>query len=510
MDANLNFLTASAPGALSLGDNTPSVESKSPASRSMLGQEFANLMRSLLPDSERQGLAAANPVAGANSLQTLNLGNQFSLVTSATPQPDEDSLAAFAKSQGLADSAVQALFGDLKPLTSKLIQTDKLQGIPDVASATTPAEPSSATNLLSLTPGWFVSNPIAQSQAAATFPVPPVAHAETALPALASIKASGWPLTLNSASPADSGAADDGSTAKLVNLLAAHGASASITQLPKNDTVPLVGPQDPAQGTEAPEPGPLDVMRLRLIPAWETMTRELAKATGSEQAMTWANLANGLLAKAQTNSVAESVIDLGDALIGSAIDTPDGISTVSATFNNDNLAQLGHAAEQAPTLNLTDKSTSTTALSPLTDRAAQISQMADKLGQALSERMQNQIEQGQWKLELRLKPAHLGKISVELDMNSGILDAVFKSDNALTRELIAQGQQKLRDNLAQAGMTVANVWVNSNGQQSTGGNPTPRQSPAQVQIPQSEPTVATDLKVLVKSAKSTDGWDELV
>jgi len=54
------------------------------------------------------------------------------------------------------------------------------------------------------------------------------------------------------------------------------------------------------------------------------------------------------------------------------------------------------------------------------------------------------------------------------------------------------------------------VWVNSNNQQSTGGNSTPRQMstpnfPAQV-----ESVDAIEAKKAPNIAKSSDGWDELV
>lgn len=95
-------------------------------------------------------------------------------------------------------------------------------------------------------------------------------------------------------------------------------------------------------------------------------------------------------------------------------------------------------------------------------------------------------------------------------MNSGGLDALFKSDNPLTRELISQGSAKLRDNLAQVGMTVANVWVNGDGQQKTGGNPTPRQPSVSSNITNPEPNQETVLKIQAPRAKSADGWDEMV
>ena len=254
----------------------------------------------------------------------------------------------------------------------------------------------------------------------------------------------------------------------------------------------------------------VDAMRMRLVPTWENMTRQLANANGNDQAMIWANLASGWSAKAQKMGSADAVIDLGDTSIGASTDTGDGLGTVSATFNNDNNAQLVRGPDQAPSLNLSGKPTGPGVTDASIDRAAQVSQLADKLGQALSERLQHQIEQGQWKLELRLKPAHLGKISVELDMNAGGLDALFKTDNLMTRDLIAQGTQRLRDNLAQAGMTVANVWVNSQSQPNSGGNSTPRRPSEVVASGSVEPMSAVEEKKPLNIAKSSDGWDQLV
>jgi flagellar hook-length control protein FliK len=62
-------------------------------------------------------------------------------------------------------------------------------------------------------------------------------------------------------------------------------------------------------------------------------------------------------------------------------------------------------------------------------------------------------------------------------MHAGGLDALFSSDNNVTRELLAQGSAKLKDTLAQSGMEVASVWVNGDGSRKSGGNPTPGRSP---------------------------------
>jgi hypothetical protein len=59
-------------------------------------------------------------------------------------------------------------------------------------------------------------------------------------------------------------------------------------------------------------------------------------------------------------------------------------------------------------------------------------------------------------------------------------------------------------------MAVANVWVNSDGQQQTGGNPTPRQTAAGVAPSGSAMSSPAEVNVQAQRAKSKDGWDELV
>jgi hypothetical protein len=138
--------------------------------------------------------------------------------------------------------------------------------------------------------------------------------------------------------------------------------------------------------------------------------------------------------------------------------------------------------------------------------------LADKLGKAMGERLQEQLERGEWKLQLKLNPAHLGKIDVELDMNSGGLDAVFKTDNMLTRELISQGMNKLKDSLSQTGMTVANVWVNSENQRQSGGNSTPRQqteSDNSVNNPVNAVSGASVAESRIRELRSSNAWDTL-
>jgi flagellar hook-length control protein FliK len=58
-------------------------------------------------------------------------------------------------------------------------------------------------------------------------------------------------------------------------------------------------------------------------------------------------------------------------------------------------------------------------------------------------------------------------------MHAGGLDASFSADNAITRELMVQGSNRLKETLADAGMTVASVTVNRDQSRQPGGNSTP-------------------------------------
>jgi flagellar hook-length control protein FliK len=246
---------------------------------------------------------------------------------------------------------------------------------------------------------------------------------------------------------------------------------------------------------------------MRMVPAWENMTRQLSQLNGTNQSAAWGELtANLFNSRAKGGEVNEIVLDLGS-------DDPDLMSALDALADNHSHTPLLHSDSARNTASLSALGSAATnaalANPELTERAAQIKDMADKLGKAMAERLQDQMERGEWKLQLKLNPAHLGKIDVELDMRTGGLDAVFKTDNPVTRELIAQGMPKLRDSLAQSGMTVANVWVNSENQKGSGGNSTPRQntdSDSSVNAPVTEVRAA---EPRIKELRSSDAWDTL-
>ena len=477
MDANLNFLTPASSQPSSIGAPSGSGGLDPNLAKPMSGQEFAGVMRDLMAKGERQdvaGTATGTPLdAGANALQTLALGNQFAVITTATPLPDSSSLAQFARAQGLSESAVQALFGDM-PVQSPAVDNP----------AMSLANMGMAGFALPLNP---LANPINQASATDNSTL-------TLMPGAA---AQGWAQARTSGS----------AVSDLLQAAGATGVIQSITG-PGLGAAPSNALGSPDQLAEiAPELGPLDAMRMRMVPGWENITRQLAQMKGTDQAAAWGQLtANLLSSKALGETAKEIALDLGadDPDLMAALDAMKDSSGQPSPLPSDS------ARNTAASGALGAAATSAALANPgLTDRAAQIQDLADKLGKAMGERLQEQLERGEWKLQLKLNPAHLGKIDVELDMGTGGLDAVFKTDNPLTRELIAQGMPKLKDSLSQTGMTVANVWVNSENQRGSGGNSTPRQQNGSDQGVQTAVNEVSATESRVKDLRSSNAWDTL-
>ena len=144
-------------------------------------------------------------------------------------------------------------------------------------------------------------------------------------------------------------------------------------------------------------------------------------------------------------------------------------------------------------------------------RAAHYQQLADRVGEAIAQRLIAQIERGQWKMQMRMQPGALGQIDVQLDMHAAGLDASFSTDNAMTRELMAQGAHRLRDALTEAGTTVASVWVNGDSSRQSGGNPTPgrnQQGPSSASAKKTAEPVAATVAATASNA-AADGLNVL-
>jgi len=554
MESNLSFLASRA-------ISTPTAEASpatAPAQTPSGPGDFAEVLNGQTLKAQRQHLAALD--APGQGLQVVPLGSKLNIITSDAPLPDMDSLAQFARMQGLDEGAVQALFGTpavapgaalgLGTLASPATATS--QGL---ATVGTPSDTAfRATGAVAATPTLIsVTNApvaLAATQAATdnlaartATPAGTVGAALAPMPALAGLKAPALALAeLSSAAPgtdkATANATEDPSAltaltamdflvvppSTVASLIAPVVAPTPLNKLAlpaslgiKEISVALggapttlgLGASTPAMAAApatmvvasaaATQTGlmpmtaqawigsapvaevdasgampPLaaqDAVRLTLAMPAPEITKRLAQMSGTGKEATWAALlASGPVAKDLPAAVETLTLELPEGfdadLLASATDTPkpSDLSTQAGAAG----ALPASAAASAGSGNSAD-----TAQAQAEQRAQQFQQLADKMGQAAAQRLIAQIERGQWKMQMRMQPAALGSINVELDMHAGGLDALFSTDNAVTRELMAQGSNKLRDTLTQAGMTVASVTVNGEQSRQSGGNSTP-------------------------------------
>ena len=150
-------------------------------------------------------------------------------------------------------------------------------------------------------------------------------------------------------------------------------------------------------------------------------------------------------------------------------------------------------------------------------RALQYEKLSQRLSEALGQRLAAQIARGDWKVELALKPQDLGNIEIKLNMKQGTLEASFDASEIMTRHLIIDGLQQLKENLAQSGMEVAKVNVNVRQDSQNGGNSTPgrQKSPGDISGVSKGGSAKTQLTTTDslatrKPAADNDGLDLLV
>ena len=462
MDANLSFLTTPTASPAVNGAMPAAVSGDAPPGSS----SFAEVLTGEMFKAQRQAVAA--PTLDTLGLQVLPLGNSLSIITSDAPLPDMASLAVFARSQGLDEAAVQALFGlpavsetAIKPSAVSLADLEQLlmtkpAGVP----ATDPlALAQASATLVSLQIGTplvasvaSLNSTPASAATAVTSALSPAAHVATTASALMAM----------------------GATEKLMPLQA----KAWIQAAPLEPVVSAAATVAASTALSATDKTMQSALRMTLSPADQDITKRLAQMSGNNQQSSWSAL------------VAASALHCDESTKGAVwetlqLDVPEGLdleATMNTPTNSPAETPVGNAplASGAAPTGATLKGEAPNPQALAEQRAAQYQQLADKLGQAVAQRLMGQIERGQWKMEMRMQPASLGHIHIELDMHAGGLDALFSTDNNLTRELLTQGSAKLKDTLSQSGMEVASVWVNGDGSRKSGGNPTPGRNPKDV------------------------------
>ena len=514
------------------------------APSAMRGADFANLLGHLMNPGGRQDLAAAG-------LQALPIGPQIEVITAAEPLPDAASLAAFAKGQGLDEAMVRALFGGaladgqaagagtvptlvtpgtpITPMTAATLAGLSGQG-PELLAADQALVgeiPLMASAAMVLSTGLRPLAGLIQSGEAET-PPPPTSGEAVQQQALALAAGGVLPALVGRGSAPAAGRAE-ATTPSLalpaglspsLGLDAGRVSSLNVSQL--SWQVQSLGAPQPVAAVQAlqsqaasaalsealPEDLP-EALRLRLVPS-EFITQRLAAMAGTGEQATWGSVAGQSVASGllRLDMRGLNLVDPSKPVADQAV--PDGESVgegLPAAGSTHPLQDSGRPTQPSAS------STATPWSSTAAQRAEQYEQLAQRLGEALGQRLQSQLERGQWKLQMRLDPAQLGRIDLDLNMGAGGLDAVFRSDNQLTRDLIAQSLARLRESLSQSGTAVANVWVQGDSSRQSGGNPTPGRAPDQQEGRASGRDAGSDERIAATAVQrprqGTSAWDML-
>ncbi|WP_353238182.1 flagellar hook-length control protein FliK [Limnohabitans sp.] len=404
-------------------------------------------------------------------LTAVHLGPHMQVITPQTAAPEGQSLEVFARSQGLDETALQWLMGKTSAI------------IPSGTVATPPPGPTSI-------------GPKDLANLGLTWPNP----SGTLSPAAVTSELSKTLMTPEPIRP---------NTPGTVSTSAA----------------PLEGGMQKINTflTQASEPasGPLEITVMKFQPATDLTKSPAPWAAASTSASEWlqGNTLAAQLIKPHVSSKLETTpihLDLSALMTADMQGSLESMAMDGFASGQDSPSQgQGHFNAQADA-KLVQRTEATSNSLAMTEqdsaqRRENISNLAERMGQAVGERILSELERGQWHLKLSLRPATLGYIEVEMRMRSGEMDAVFTAAQALTRELLNEGMSKLKDTLNQMGMDVASLKVDDGQSRQRGGESTPER---QAQLKDNAPSESADApvpsSVTATQKMGADGWDVLV
>ena len=218
------------------------------------------------------------------------------------------------------------------------------------------------------------------------------------------------------------------------------------------------------------------------------------------------NLASGVqkLAAIELGADAKEILSLAyDRRL-----TNRSVGTVSVPRTE---SQTHLVASYAPELrvDLTAKSLAESQPSPgqelIVRRQEQYMEVSRRLTEALGERLTAQITKGAWRVEMDLHPKSLGRIEINLEMKNGSLEAYFNPSQNITRELLQESFDKLKDVFAEHGIDSAYVGLGDGKNKDSDGNPTDEEFLAKTD---KETEVGSSLeRVDLSNRLSLDGLD---
>ncbi len=362
-----------------------------------------------------RSVQATEETSRAAPLQTIELSPQVRIITDPLKAPSPESLAAFAKSMGLDESTIQHLLGEAPSGAATLTASPSAMG----ATATLGgALPGNA--MLGNTSGM----PTLEGLVAPQLMASPVDGGQTP------VVVSGAGLALG-ASTLTAPAMPGLSQADMATIQ-----QLQITVLPA-----AVLPVNTGASAQV-MPSTLDM--LSLLGASGVSEKEVSALLSQFSDSTGSDSNPD---SEQPRSDGNNTSSFSQALTRQTATTPAGAANAT-THTSANMSEV-------------------------------YDQLSDKMATELAARMHKQLSDGEWKMKFGLRPSNLGGVEIQLEMKDGKLDAVFRADNPLTRDLLQNSSQRLREALGNFGINAGQVHVgdgggngSSNGQQNGSGHST--------------------------------------
>ena len=402
-----------------------------------------------------QELAQQNNQA-VNNLQKFALSSKVHIITDPRQAPSPESLTAFAKSMGLDDATIQNLMGSAT-------SNGGANGLAPSGANGQPNGAATATGLnISALLGAALnggSDKLGISQADA----PAFSQAMTQA------------LSSSVQSPAVS--------ANLLQSAAAAPLNFGISGLPTN-------------GLSQAEMASIQQIQMTVLPpaVLPVQSGNISQAFNTPSTASVLSLLGGNVQEQDIASLASS-FSQGTGEQSDASDSETSGQSSSA------FAQALAQSSASDNRSVAGKDAATAVATPMNEVYDQLS---DKLATEMAARMHKQLSDGQWKMKFGLRPAHLGGVEIQLEMKDGKLDAVFRAENAMTRDLLQNSTQRLRDALQNFGINAGFVQVGQNGgqnQQNASGNSTPQ---PQVRDNSSVSTNTSDTQAQVVASRGKD------
>ena len=433
-------------------------------------------------------------------LKTTSLSDKIQLITPNQADTNPQSLVSFAKDMGLNDSQIQQLFGaDATKALSNSAQASSAQpGSASTAdiigsgagSGAALASSTSAASTNTLTTGAFSTHGLISTDAASG----------TLSPVSSSVlgQLSNLQVQIDQA-PGATGIQSDATATTLAELSATQLQNASPSS---------------AAALKAAGVGEVGASSATPVSTLEILSEMDASLRPEDLAALEAHFTNTDRSKGAFSFGAEKsgfTIDMNTALSTMGTDGQASAATLgSATDSSGNGSNTGTGSGSNGESNAQQNNSNLPA-----DMAGAYEKLSNKFADEVSNRLQQQFAQGQWKMKFALRPTSLGIVDIQLEMKDGKLAANFQSNNPLTQHLIQNNSHQLRNALQGSGIAQSSVQVGSgqtNGQGSNSGQNsgvpyTYQSNPLNAQAATTEEIPPADDLSIIKSSKSDSQLD---